>query len=299
MLDKYQVAWACVQGKAHRKTNPPTPCQDSCIHGSLTEQIQVAIVSDGAGSSQNSHLASSFCVKRLYEVCDSRTAMIQQLTEQIKANPGNEEAHRTSWTALSRELFVQTRTDLLEYGKNNGYEPSGLNCTLILLVNTPAGIFSAHVGDGRAGCYNGKEVRPLIVPFMTFTAGATFFLIKEGWENVFRANMILDEHIQYFFASTDGCQDFVIDHSAKGPRTGTYDVVLGGEAFYDLNLPYHPFFEGTIKSLREAQDSNERNRRLQQLIDEGIYRFDGKETVLSSIASPVLDDDKTLILYFS
>ena len=299
MLERFQVAWACVQGKAHKKSQPPTPCQDSCTYGNLTDGIQVAIVSDGAGSSANSHLASSFSVKRLYEVCDSRTALIQQLYEQIRANPGNEDAHRSSWSNLSKDMFLQTRTDLLEYGKNNGYDPSVLNCTLILLLSTPAGIFSAHVGDGRAGCYNGKEVRPLIVPFMTFTAGATFFLIKEGWEQVFRANLVLDERIEYFFASTDGCQDFVIDHSAKGPRTGTYDAILGTEAFYDLNLPYHPFFEGTIKSLREAQDSNERNRRLQELIDEGIYRLEGKETVLSSIASPLLDDDKTLILYFS
>ncbi len=298
MLDKYQVAWACVQGKAHRKTNPPTPCQDSCAYGNLTEQIQVAIVSDGAGSSANSHLASSFCVKRLYEVCDSRTALLQKIIDSCKTDSGKEEAIRQEWNNLSKELFSQTRADLLEYATNNGYQQAGLHCTLILVVNTPVGIFSANVGDGRAGCFNGKEVKPLMVPFMTFTAGATYFLIKEGWENVFRSQLLLEEQIDYFFASTDGCQDFIIDQSGKGPKTGIYDSILGGEAFYDLNLPYHPFFEGTIKSLREAGDSNARNERLQRLIDEGIYCLDGKETVLPSIASPLLDDDKTLVLYY-
>jgi hypothetical protein len=74
--------------------------------------------------------------------------------------------------------------------------------------------------------------------------------------------------------------------------------VLGGEAFYDLNRPYHPFFEGLIRSLNEVATDAERDLRLARLIGDGIYALDDGERVLATLIDPALDDDKTLILHY-
>ena len=77
-----------------------------------------------------------------------------------------------------------------------------------------------------------------------------------------------------------------------------YDDILGDNAFYDLNKPFHPFFEGLIKSLNEVNTTEEANARLTNLIENGVYIFNNTETELKSISDPLLDDDKTIIIHY-
>ncbi len=252
------------------------------------------VVSDGAGSSRLSHLASAHCVNTLFGLLqqDGLDAFIRE--------PADANALGTHWDLAARGLFERTRASLLELAAREGAAPQELHCTLLLVLRTPWGFLSANIGDGRAGYHDGAP-HALTVPFMTFTAGATFFLVKEGWERIFRSYVTVPAHpdrVAYFFASTDGPQDYLMDGSAKGPRNGVYDDVLGGEAFYDLNIPYHPFFEGLIRSLDEVGTDAERDQRLARLLGEGIYMLDGGERVLSTLADPALDDDKTLVLHY-
>jgi len=298
MPNDYNVSWVNVQGKSHKKSDPPIPCQDSYKFDILENGINIAIVSDGAGSSTYSHFASAFSVTRLLEICKSRLLLIDKLLKYDTKIEEEKKIVLEGWNTLSKEMFDQTRADLLKFGEDSSYLPKDLHCTLILVIKTPFGFLSANIGDGRAGYYNGVETKPLIVPFMTFTAGATFFLIKEGWENIFRSYAVFDEHVDYFFASSDGCQEFIIDASSKGPKTGVYDNILGNDAFYDLNKPFHPFFEGVIKSLKEVESNDERNERLRNLIENGIYSLNGEEKELKSISDPTLDDDKTFVFFY-
>lgn len=205
-----------------------------------------------------------------------------------------------AWHRHILTLFAQTREGLLRMGEAHGYRAEQLNCTLLLVIRTPWAFLCAHVGDGRAGYFDGSP-KPLMVPFMTFTAGATYFLAKDGWDRVFRASVNKPERpdeIAYYFASTDGCQDYIIDHTQKGPKTGIYDDILGDDAYYDFNLPYHPFFEGLIRSLREVDTQEQIDARLQRLVASGVYVYNGEEKELKSISNPVLDDDKTLLFAF-
>jgi hypothetical protein len=311
-MDKdFKVLCTSIQGKSHKKMEPQIPCQDAFKYEKITNggfkkllsfkkpiSFSISIVSDGAGSSTNSHLASSFCVNRLLELCKSRSLAIEELTKYDFKKEEDKKLILDGWNKLSNDLFNQTRADLLLFGEESGHEPKDLYCTLILVIKTPFGFLSANIGDGRAGYSNGTETRPLIVPFMTFTAGATFFLIKEGWDKIFRSYVIFEDKVDYYFVSSDGCQEFLIDGSSKGPKTGVYDDILGDNAFYDLNRPFHPFFEGLIKSLNEVNTSEEANTRLTNLIENGIYLLNNVETELKSISDPTLDDDKTMIIHY-
>jgi hypothetical protein len=264
----------------------------------LSNGFPVIIVSDGAGSSAFSHLASDFCVKRLSEVCESYIPRFGEL-EQIDAATEVNRGHiRHRWNQIGMDMFRETRSALLDFGAQNGHTAPELHCTLILVIRTPFGFLSANIGDGRSGYHNGREAAPLMVPFMTFTAGATYFLAKEGWEPIFRSSVVFDDAFDYFFATSDGCQSFVMDHSQKGPRKGMYNDVLGDEAYYDFNHPYDPFFRGLIDSLRETATREEAEARLNRLIDAGVYVLNGEERELKSLSDPALDDDKSLVIFY-
>jgi hypothetical protein len=311
MNEEFKVSWTSVQGKSHKKMEPQIPCQDAFKFEKITNgsfkkllsfkkpvSFNVSIVSDGAGSSTYSHLASDFCVNRLLELCKSRSLAIEELTKYDFKKEDEKKLILDGWNKLSNDLFNQTRADLLLFGEQSDHEPKDLYCTLILVIKTQFGFLSANIGDGRAGYSNGTETRPLIVPFMSFTAGATFFLIKEEWDKIFRSYVIFEDKVDYYFVSSDGCQEFLIDCSSKGSKTGVYDDILGDNAFYDLNKPFHPFFEGLIKSLNEVNTIEEANSRLSNLIENGIYFINNVQTELKSISDPSLDDDKTLILHY-
>ena len=290
----FKVAKTSIQGHSHKKSDPPIPCQDAGTCGDLPNGFQVIIVSDGAGSSRMSHIASDFCVHTLYKLLEQT-----DFSSFIQA-PENKETIRSLWQTLSMDLFGQTRKLLMEKALQESIAHGELNCTLILVIKTAWGFLSANIGDGRSG-FADDQTHALHVPFMTFTAGATYFLIKDGWDKIFRSYVTIPTSIsavQYFFASTDGCQDYLMDQSGKGLKNGIYDDVLGNEAFYDYNVPYKPFFEGLIKSLNEVASDDERNLRLTALIEKGLYRLNGQETELKSISSPLLDDDKTFILFY-
>ena len=281
----HHLAAAVVQGHSHKRTDPPVPCQDAGRGFFLPNGYPTIVVADGAGSSAASHLASAFCVEKLSEACTGAVAAIGKLGSSSTETDIEKGHVQDQWQVISRRLFADTRQALLY-------------CTLILVIRTPAGFLSANIGDGRAGYYNGQETKPLIVPFMTFTAGATYFLIKEGWESVFRSYASFDTEADYFFAATDGCQQYLIDGSQKGNRTGIYDDVLGDEAFYDYNRPYHPFLSGVVASLNETADEPERNLRLQRLVEHGLYMLNGEEKELKSVSDPALDDDKTFVIFY-
>ncbi len=289
----FKLSYTKIQGHSHKKSNPPIPCQDSGLGGVLQNGFEYIIVSDGAGSSKQSHVASDFCVKRLSHYVDKIDF------KELSYSKEFEEEFLKKWNSIAKTLFENTRTDLLKLAESEKIPANDLYCTMLLIIKTDWGFLSANIGDGRSGYSIGKP-NALTVPLQTFMAGATFFLIKEGWDNVMRSYVTPIEDpnaIKYFFATTDGCQDFVMDRTQKGPRSGIYDNLLGDEARYDFNVPYEPFFDGLIASLNEVTNDTDRNIRLTRLIEDGIYVLNGEEKELKTLSDPILDDDKTFILF--
>jgi hypothetical protein len=290
----FQVAKAIVTGLSHRNASPPIPCQDFAKAGVLPNGFDVIIVSDGAGSSRHSDRAARLCVDTLFWLLESCDLSIYSKV------PSGPEELESQWRQDVFGLFDKTRNKLKEFAVSESMHLRDLNCTLLLVLRTNWGFLSANIGDGRSGYYDGSP-SSLTVPFMTFTAGATCFLLSEGWDRPFRSYVTKPENfdrVEYFFASTDGPQAYLIDGSGENSRCGVYDDVLGSEAFYDSNKPYHPFFQGLMRSLHEVMTESERDQRVARLLQDGIYILEGKERVLHSLISPDLDDDKTLVLYF-
>lgn len=289
----FKLSQTSIQGHSHKKSLPQVPCQDYGRGGILNNGFHVVLVSDGAGSSKHSHIASELCVNTLYtnlELFDFN---------EFNQKPVNLDEINEKWNRSVKKLLEIVRSTLIEFANKNKIPHDELNCTLLMVIKTDWGFLSANIGDGRSGFSDGTP-RSLTVPFMTYTVGATYFLIKDNWDKMFKSYITLVEDptkIKYFFATSDGCQDFVMDHSKKGPKTGIYDELLGDNAFYDYNIPYEPFFDGLILSLDEVNTLEERNLRLRNLVEFGIYKRSGEEIILKTINDPLLDDDKTLIIF--
>jgi hypothetical protein len=287
-----KFATGSAQGPAHKKSQPEVPCQDSGVCFLVNDDNCVGIVSDGAGSSKNSHIASNFCVIKLAEVVKRDFDKVLGLNLIEKTD--------LEWDALSKTWFTEVRDELLKYCAEQDEDIRDYNCTLILVIKTKDKFFACNVGDGRAGGLGEKGVFPIIVPFMTFTVGATYFLPKEDWARFFRSYVLSVDHCEYFFISSDGAQSYLMDQDPhlKISDVKLYDDLLPGDIFYDSNLLYKPFFEGLIESLKEITDQAERNERLMALIEFGKYQKDGKEQIINSLVRPELDDDKTLIVFY-
>jgi hypothetical protein len=288
-----KFAIGSVQGPAHKKSQPEVPRQDSGVCFLVNDDNCVGIVSDGAGSSKNSHIASNLCVIKLAEVVKRDFDKVLGLNLIEKTD--------LEWDALSKTWFTEVRDELLKYCAEHDEDSHEYYCTLILVIKTKDNFFACNVGDGRAGGKGQDGVFPIIVPFRTFTVGATYFVSKEDWARFFRSYVLDSRHCDYFFISTDGPQDYLIsqDPKLKVRDNRIYEDIMPGEVYYDTNLLYQPFFEGVIDSLNELSSQDERNERLSSLLEFGEYKIRGEKRILNSLVTPHLDDDKTLIVYFN
>ncbi|MFN5937723.1 MAG: protein phosphatase 2C domain-containing protein, partial [Sphingobacteriales bacterium] len=158
----YKIAQVIIQGHSHKKSDPIIPCQDFGKAGTLNNGFHVIIVSDGAGSSKYSHIASEFCVNTLYTNVE-----IKDFSEFVE-KPIDIDAIQLKWKNFCLNLFSEVRSALLEKAKLETIQTGDLNCTLILIIKTQWGFLCANIGDGRSGFSDGQP-RELIVPFMTYT----------------------------------------------------------------------------------------------------------------------------------
>lgn len=294
-MQRFTAAKTVVTGPSHLRTDPPTPCQDHAESRQLANGLVASVVSDGAGSSKRSEFASRFCVEKLLTALDT-----MDYTEFL-TQPPDPEALQKLWFKRAKLAFQTTRQQLENVAAAECIKFADLYCTLLVIVQAPWGFMVAHVGDGRAGYFDGKA-EALMVPLATYTAGQTVFLLHQKWEAAFRSSVVVHqapEKIKYYFLCSDGPQAYLMENLRLNPRADrVYEELLGDEAYYDTNLPYNQFFQGLIQSLNEVSSEEERNSRLRRLVEQGKYEFGGQVTYLSTLVDPQLDDDKTLVFFY-
>ncbi len=150
----FKLSYTKIQGHSHKKSNPPIPCQDSGLGGVLQNGFEYIIVSDGAGSSKQSHVASDFCVKRLSHYVDKIDF------KELSYSKEFEEEFLKKWNSIAKTLFENTRTDLLKLAESEKIPANDLYCTMLLIIKTDWGFLSANIGDGRSGYSIGKPNAP-------------------------------------------------------------------------------------------------------------------------------------------
>lgn len=310
-----------MQGRGHIMTN--VPCQDYHTFENLGNGWMVAITSDGAGSAReaargskaNCELALSM-VKRLlaskgwqkdnylptekewyaearniFEVMQAviarsvasqvdsyRENLEKSLVSLKKEVKDVQDTEKTVWEKRIKELEDNLKTPL---------EPRDFNATIILLIISPKGMMTAHIGDGRMGYLSKEGVwKALMTPHKGDEASSTVF-IPNNWNRQLDVpafmmsgvylpeSRVVQELPKAFVLMSDGCESFswncmVFDKERK--------------LYYDRNEPFEKFFNPLIDRLGKIEDQTERVDDMIDIVNVGT--FGGKKEL----------DDRTMLL---
>ena len=273
------IVGASVQGNGHISMN--LPCQDSHAYEYIRDGWGIAITSDGAGSAKLSHIGSAASAAR---------AMFhfKDLVEKERWIEKGTLPSDIEWMKKSYQVLKTVRNELELLAKNNKCDIKDLSATIIVVIHTPIGLLSVHIGDGRAGYkdMNG-EWHSLITPHKGEEANQTIFIPSDFWNIQFYEmsgvtvpeSRIIREQVSAFTLMSDGCEGTSWLWNQYNESTGKY---------YDPNMPHKTFFDSLLKTLqlfrKEKTPIEERKEKWYNFIKEGNKSF-MKET-----------DDKTMIL---
>lgn len=318
------VAGLSIQGRSHIQDG--TECQDYHYFENLGEGWLLAIVSDGAGSAReaargskaNCELASQM-IKRLLAVKKWKETSyfpsekewhieIANIFEIIQAVINKSAASQAaSYKKEQEEKIEKLKADLQRsQGKEKAQitetikkseknaaqilQGRDFNATLIVLLKSPKGMMTAHIGDGRMGYLsNNCEWHSLMTPHKGDEASSTVF-IPSNWNRQMEIpafmmkgaylpdTRVVEEIPKAFVLMSDGCESFSWNCTAYDHEKRIY---------YDRNTPFDRFLNPLIDYLNKVSDLNQRVDDMIDIINIGTVG--GKREM----------DDRTMLLWVS
>jgi len=160
-------------GFSHLDNN--IPCQDGHAF-KLYEENYIIAVTDGAGSSRYSHLASKFITEKLVNNLNP--------SELLKKN------NKLKFKLELIDFINRAFDELIEREVSNipDIKKNDLATTLILVIGNAEKGYVFHVGDGAALILNSKNMENFILsePMNGQYANETYFITMKKWENYLR-----------------------------------------------------------------------------------------------------------------
>lgn len=250
----WQVVKASVVGNGHILND--IPCQDSCIVKTLDENCGIAIVADGAGSCNNSHIGSNFVTKKGF-----------YLFEELILDNGWDKALPSEEIWREKVIpVVKKVSDLLRvFSKENKYEYKSLSSTFIVTFFSNNGICSLNIGDGRGAtkAFNG-DWESIVTPYHGEQVGMTVFLTSDIWNNreTYISTSLKAQKTEAFIIMSDGYEKISFECYQKGDD-GKY---------YDPNKPFSNFLNFTLENTQNFLKNNsieEVNKKWEQFLKNG------------------------------
>ena len=237
------------------------PNQDSFRYRTIPEQqILVAAVSDGAGSSPKSQVSSSIAVLRAVDV--TTDALVKDADLETALRAGFEAA----MSAVHKMAARDRKNDISSY-----------HATLVLAAWTPDGIAAIQVGDGAAIVTTPDGPKMLTIPQQGEYANETYFITMPQAPNIAFFNHTEDADGLIIF--TDGLQKQAVDFAHKRPYPEFVDAALGASAHED---------EQTETETRIRSSSSSRIRTAADLM---LHEWLAREQVAENNS-----DDSTIIV---
>jgi hypothetical protein len=274
-MKNWKYLYASVQGRGHIEEN--IVCQDSC-NVFKHKKYSICVVADGAGSSENSHIGAE-------HIIGFANLHFSNLVEENGWHKSNEIVSKEKWHKLAKKTLTAVRKDL-EKVSIQGYEFNSLACTIIVVIHFKNKLLVTHIGDGRAGYCDLKDMwSPMITPYKGNYNSETVFVTSNFWEdNVamdkYIKSSIVEEKIKAFCVLTDGCENasfecYKLDEELQTP--------------VDSNKPFKEFFHQNVtvnipKLVEANKDDSELNEIWRTFLTEG-------NSILKNER-----DDKTMIL---
>ena len=204
------VAGATRIGRRHESEGMPN--QDSFRYRTIPEQqILVAAVSDGAGSSSKSQVSSSIAVLRAVDV--TTQALVNDASIEMALRSGFEAA----MSAVHRMA-----------ARDHCHDISSYHATLVLAAWTPDGVAAIQVGDGAAIVTTPDGPKMLTIPQQGEYANETYFITMPQAPDIVFFNHTEDADGLIIF--TDGLQKQAVDFANKRPYPEFVDAAIGASA---------------------------------------------------------------------
>jgi len=273
-MDSFYSFGASAQGMGHIKNN--IPCQDAHAYKNFDNGWGILVVSDGAGSCENSHIGSSFLVKSAIK---NFTVLLEYYS---KINSADEER----WKEDSIKTLELSKTELQQYCEDNDLDYKSVGATLIVLLYSETKLYSVHIGDGRAAYRNSdNEWYSAITPYSGEYVGETVFFTSKIWDDTdkYIETKYFEGEFNAFTAISDGAESFSWEYNIQDPESEEFKVL-------DTNKPFVAFFNPNIevveKFIAEGLNNEDINKKWLGYLSNGNERIEGEP------------DDRTVIITF-
>ena len=304
--DNGYVVGFSIQGRSH--ISGGTPCEDYHAYTEIAPGWKLLITSDGAGSAResargskaNCDMATNF-IKQLLakkgwieknymptelewfiEIREIFLAMKGIITAQAAKQAAQYKASKEAALAELEAEIAKTE-DKIVLGKleskkqdliahiNKPLTARDFNATIILMLITPNGMLTAHIGDGRMG-YKSKdgEWKALMTPHKGDEASSTVFIPNDWEQNCVPAFTMSDVYLpdvrvvhelpEVVVLMSDGCENITWSCYARNEETGHY---------YDPNVPFVGFFTPLLEEMNRDLTPEQRADRLIEIINVG------------------------------
>ena len=304
--DNGYVVGFSIQGRSH--ISGGTPCEDYHAYTEIAPGWKLLITSDGAGSAResargskaNCDMATNF-IKQLLakkgwieknymptelewfiEIREIFLAMKGIITAQAAKQAAQYKASKEAALAELEAEIAKTE-DKIVLGKleskkqdliahiNKPLTARDFNATIILMLITPNGMLTAHIGDGRMG-YKSKdgEWKALMTPHKGDEASSTVFIPNDWEQNCVPAFTMSDVYLpdvrvvhelpEVVVLMSDGCENITWSCYARNEETGHY---------YDPNIPFVGFFTPLLEEMNRDLTPEQRADRLIEIINVG------------------------------
>lgn len=284
---KWVVVGASVKGNGHIESG--MPCQDNHKYEFLEKGWGIAIVSDGAGSAAHSEIGSKVVVER--GIIHFKNLIQKEGWIDKNVLPSDVE-----WLQKSYNVLKAIRDDVAMVAQKNNVELKSLSATCLVVIFSPIGLLSVHIGDGRIGCKTKSEGwKAIMTPHKGEEANQTIFLVSDFWNipNYVQSGVLVPESIvvrepvESFALMTDGCENTAWRCTTLDETTGKY---------YDQNKPFEGFFnplEETLISFHIEQVAEEEIlEKWSKFIESGAKGFIQEQDDKTMIYACYYSDDK-------
>lgn len=296
-----------IQGRSH--ITGGTPCEDYHAYKELAPGWKLLITSDGAGSARESARGSKANCELATRLVSQLVEQKKWIENNYMPTELEWFAEMRNLFAVMQHIIIATaakQADAYKVGKEaelkeiiekiastknpqkaaklnikkadiekdiaKPLEARDFNATIILMLLTPNGMLTAHIGDGRMG-YKAQDGswKSLMTPHKGDEASSTVF-IPNNWNDqycvpaftmsdVYLPDVrVVHELPKAFVLMSDGCENITWSCYARDEESGRY---------YDPNLPFAGFFEPLLEEMNAAADTEARANRLIDIINVG------------------------------
>ncbi len=260
--DNTEIYGVSLKGRQHTEDNEL--CQDYHLFKDLGNGWHLYVVSDGAGSAKASHRGSK-------TNCEIASYFVKRMLEANKWNENNYLPSETEWyrefDSICRALknFIEEKAESLD----ERLVAKDFNATLMLLLVTPNGMLSGHIGDGRMGYQNSNgDWLSIMTPHKGDEPNQTVFVLN-AWDKVrvpaFKMSgvsvpetKVIKDVPTKVVLITDGCENFCWNCFHLNEESQRYE---------DRNTPFAGYFKPLVDMLISIEDERLKLKEFIKFID--------------------------------